>query len=191
MKVVLASGSRYRRALLARLVAEFSTVNPAIDEQRRDNEGIRALVERLAREKALAVRDAHPNSLIIGSDQIAAFDHRIIGKPLRHDVAQKQLMQASSKVVRFLTAVVLLDTSNGEIREHVDETEVHFRRLHAAEIERYLRREQPYDCAGSFKSEGLGIALVERIVSEDPTALQGLPLIWVASALSEVGVRVI
>jgi septum formation protein len=188
---VLASTSPHRRRLLERLGLPFECVPPRVDEQAQPGESGRDLVQRLALEKARAGARQRPQALVIGSDQLAASAGRIIGKPLGHAAAVAQLRAGAGRDLSFLTAACLLDAMTGEAQMHVDETLVRLRPLSLAEIEGYLAREQPYDCAGSFRSEGLGIALFEWIRSEDPTALEGLPLIWLCGALARAGLRVI
>ena len=144
---------------------------------------------RLAREKALQVAERHPNALVIGADQIAVCEDEILGKPGTAAGNIAQLQRASGRALTFLTAVCLLHSHERHREEHVDETVVRFRQLSEAEISRYVELERPYDCAGGFKCEGLGIALFERIESNDPTALIGLPLIWVCGALRRAGVN--
>ena len=186
-KLVLASTSPYRRQLLARLGVPFDVAAPGIVEERRPGEPPAAMVARLAREKAAAVATTSPNSLVIGSDQCAVLAGHVLGKPGSVDKAVSQLTAASGRSVRFLTAVCLHDARSGEVNESLDETVVKFRRLDEAEIRRYVEREMPLDCAGSFKSEGLGITLFERIENQDPSALMGLPLIAVARLLRKAG----
>lgn len=189
--LILASGSSARRVLLERLGLAFSIAAPDIDEAPLPGETPRALVTRLARQKAEAVARHERQALLIGSDQVAVNGAAVLGKPLGHERAVAQLTAASGGDVRFLTGVCVLDAATGAAETHVDETIVTFRALSDEEIERYVRRETPYECAGSFKSEGLGIALFERVRSLDPAALQGLPLIWLSAALRRAGVRVI
>jgi septum formation protein len=189
--LVLASASPYRRALLERLRVPFE-VDPAdVDENPREGEKPLDLVRRLAAAKAARVAERHPTALVIGSDQIAVCRHEIVGKPGTAAASIAQLRRASGQAVRFLTAVCVLGRNGKTLDEHVDTTTVHFRGLSDAEIERYVAIEQPFDSAGAFKSEGLGIALFERIESQDPTALIGLPLIWLAQALERAGVSVL
>ncbi len=189
MRIVLASGSVYRAALLRRLVDDFVVDAPQIDETRHDSESPEALASRLAAAKTAAVAPRHADAVVIGSDQVAEWEGVLLGKPSDHAAAVAQLSASSGKIVRFLTSVVVQNTQSGREQSHLDVTEVRFRDLTADEIERYLLTEQPYDCAGSFKSEGSGIALFERISSEDPTALVGLPLIWLAGALRNEGLQ--
>jgi len=173
--------------LLERLGLPFTAVAPGMDETPRFREPLTELVARLSRAKAEAVAAQHPGALVIGSDQAAERDGEILGKPGGHPEAMAQLEKASGKYVKFHTGLCLLDTRDGKRREHVDLTRVMFRRLRLEEIERYLQAEKPYDCAGSFKSEGLGISLFEAIESNDPSALVGLPLIALAHFLRECG----
>lgn len=186
--LVLASTSPHRRALLQRLGLPFTAVAPGVDETRSFREPIAELVKRLSRAKAEAVAKAHPGALIIGSDQAAEREGEILGKPGGHPEAVAQLRAASGKYLKFHTGLCLLDTRDGSRREHTDVTRVIFRTLKDEEIERYLQAEKPYDCAGSFKSEALGITLFEGIESSDPSALIGLPLIMLARFLRQAGV---
>ena len=187
--LVLASSSRYRRELLQRLRISFD-VDPAdIDESRLPGEGPRALVSRLAREKALRVANRHPGAWVIGADQIAVCKDEILGKPGNAARNIAQLQRASGATLTFLTAVCLARLNDEQREEHVDVTDVRFRELSDSEIARYVELERPYDCAGGFKCEGLGITLFERIDSQDPTALIGLPLIWLSGALRRAGLR--
>lgn len=186
-KLILASTSPYRRELLSRLGIPFDVAPPGTDETRHPGEDPKAMVARLAREKAAAVAAKTGAGLVIGSDQCAVLGGVVLGKPGSYDKAVSQIAAASGHSVRFLTAVCLHDAASGQIREALDETVVKFRKLGDAEIRRYVDREQPLDCAGSFKSEGLGITLFERIENRDPTALMGLPLIAVANLLRDAG----
>ncbi len=185
--LVLASTSRYRADLLGRLGVPFATAAPDVDETARAGEPPGGLATRLARLKAETVAQRFPGSRIIGSDQVAVLDGRAIGKPLTVERCIEQLLAASGRSVTFLTAVCLLDGATGRAFEHTDTTRVVFRPLGRAEVTRYVDIERPLDCAGGFKCEGLGIALFERIESTDPTALIGLPLIWLAGALRQSG----
>ncbi len=185
--LILASTSPYRRQLLDRLCLPYTVEKPEVDETPQRNEPPAALAERLARAKAAAISLRHPDAWVIGSDQVCERDGIAVGKSASHAIASAQLAAASGKTVRFHTAVCL--QRDGIQHAHRDLTEVAFRPLDAAQIERYLRAEQPYDCAGSFKCEGLGIVLFERIHSEDPTALIGLPLIALARMLRSAGYR--
>ncbi|KAA2285632.1 Maf family protein [Arenimonas fontis] len=186
-RLILASTSPYRRQLLARLRLPFDCDRPDADETPLPGEAPAALARRLASAKAEAVAGRHPDAWIVGSDQVAELDGRAIGKPGGADAAFAQLRAASGRQVRFHTAFCLLRAGGHDRFEHCDLTEVRFRALADDEILRYLAAEQPYDCAGSFKSEGLGISLFAAIRSEDPTALIGLPLIALTGALREAG----
>lgn len=186
-KITLASSSQYRRELLLRLVKFFDQTSPDIDESRLDNEIPEHYVTRLAREKAIAVEQMGITGLVISSDQCAVIGDQILGKPGTHQRAVEQLTQCSGKQVQFLTGLALLDTESGRIEIECDEVIVRFRELSGLEIERYLLAEQPYDCAGSFKCEGLGIALFDSIESSDPNSLVGLPLIRLNNMLIRFG----
>jgi len=187
--LVLASTSRYRRELLARLVPDFRVVAPDVDETPRGGETPVDLAVRLAEAKALAVARTMPGSIVVGSDQVAELDGRAVGKPGSRDAAITQLTASSGRTVAFHTAVCVADarTSPPRIQAAIDCTEVVFRVLGADEIARYVDRENPIDSAGSFKAESAGIALFERIDSRDPTALIGLPLIALATLLRAAG----
>ena len=187
-QVVLASTSPYRRELLERLRIPFIPMAPECDETPHPGEPPIDLSRRLARDKAVSLSDQFAEALIIGSDQVAELDGQPLGKPGTHEKAVIQLEQASGKAVGFHTAACVVDTRTMAIYEYVDRTEVHFRQLNEEEIESYLSAEQPYDCAGSFKSEGLGIALFRGIQNQDPSAIMGLPLIWLSQALMGCGV---
>lgn len=186
--LVLASTSRYRRELLARLGLPFEVDRPEVDESPRPGEPPAELAVRLAEAKALAVAARHPAAWVIGSDQVAERDGLPLGKPGDRDTALAQLLAASGRSVRFHTAFCLAGP-DGRRLAGLDLTEVRFRPLERDGILRYLDAEQPYDCAGSFKCEGLGIVLFEAIQSRDPTALVGLPLITLSAALREAGFR--
>jgi septum formation protein len=189
-RLILASTSRYRRELLARLGLDFATMAPAVDETPEPGEAPDALARRLARAKAAAVGRPDTDSLIIGSDQVAALGDTLLGKPGNRENNLRQLQACAGRTVRFYTAVHVVNTAEGEGHGSLDITSVTFRPLGVMEIERYVDREQPYDCAGGFKAEGLGISLFERIESEDPTALIGLPLIRLVRLLGEFGVAI-
>ena len=190
--LVLASSSSYRRALLERLALEYSVCPAAIDETPQPGETPSATARRLAAEKARAVTPRFSNHLIIGSDQVATIDGvTTLGKPLTHANAVAQLTSLSGKRAFFYTAVCLLNSATGVLHEAMVPTEVLFRPLSAETVENYLRRERPYDCTGSAKIEGLGISLVSKVVSEDPSALIGLPLIALCELLATEGVYVI
>lgn len=189
--LVLASTSRYRRELLSRLHIDFSVAAPNVDETPLPGEGAAPTAERLAAAKARAVALAYPLSLVIGSDQVAECDGVRLDKPGTHERAVAQLSMLSGKRAVFHTAVALLHAPSGRLHTRLVPTSVSFRTLDPQQIESYLRREQPYDCAGSAKSEGLGIALIEAIEGPDPTALVGLPLIALVSLLALEGVPVV
>jgi len=191
MNLVLASTSPFRRAVLEKLGLPFEVVSPAVDETPRPGESPAALVERLAIAKAQAVARERDTDLVIGSDQMAVIDDMILGKPGTHERAVEQLRHASGRRVTFLTGLALVDAAGGETQSEVVPFHVHFRELSDSMIENYLRREQPYDCAGSFKSEALGIVLFERLEGEDPNTLIGLPLIRLVRMLEKAGMPVL
>jgi septum formation protein len=184
-RVILASTSVYRAELLARLRVTFETRAPHIDEHIAESEAPGEAAARLARSKAASIDE--PEALVIGSDQVPSLGGRILRKPGHHAAALEQLEACRGRSVLFYTAAAILDRRDGRSWETVDVTEVVFADLDRATLERYLAIEQPYDCAGGFKAEGLGIALFSAIHSHDPTALIGLPLIWVAAVLREAG----
>ena len=189
--LILASTSIYRKELLTRLGLPFITASPQVEETPLPGESPEQLVRRLAEAKARAVAGQYPNDFIIGSDQVAVIGDQILGKPGNHERAVAQLRMASGKRLVFLTGLCLLNSSSGLAQTDVVPFAVVFRRLSDRHIADYLRREQPYHCAGSFKSEGSGIALCERFEGEDPTALVGLPLIRLTRMLEQEGVEVI
>ncbi|CAD5107810.1 Maf family protein [Zestomonas carbonaria] len=188
--LILASSSPYRRELLARLRLPFTCGSPNIDETRRPGEAAEALVRRLAEEKARALAGAHDHHLIIGSDQVAVIDGEILGKP--HDIerATRQLLAASGSSVCFLTGLALLNSETGRCQVDCVPFTVHFRELDEACVRRYLEAEQPFDCAGSFKAEGLGISLFRATEGPDATSLIGLPLIRLVDMLLAEGVQI-
>ena len=190
-RLVLASTSLYRKELLERLGIAFQTAAPLTDERPLSGEKPADTALRLAQLKAQSVRAAHRDALIIGSDQVATSDGRLLGKPGDHATAMRQLRSLSGKRADFLTAVALLDAANGSVQTQVVPCRVHFRPMDEKRIERYLEREKPYDCAGAAKVEGLGIALIERIETDDPTSLIGLPLIALTGMLERAGLAVI
>lgn len=185
--LVLGSTSRYRRELLLRLGLPFTVTAPDVDETPRPGESPRNLAERLALSKALDVAERFPDAIVIGADQVADLNGKPLGKPGTHERAVEQLSQMSGQTVIFQTALAVVCKESGFVASELAPVEVRFRKLSEDEIERYLRAEQPYDCAGSAKSEGLGIALLDAIVSDDPTALIGLPLIRTARLLRSAG----
>lgn len=186
--IILASGSRYRAELLARFGIPFEPWSPEIDETPNAKESARETASRLALLKARAAQAHFPNAWIVGSDQVAELDARPLGKPGNRDAARLQLRAMRGRTVHFHTAVCLL--AGGRAREALITTRVDFRDLSDAEIERYLDKEPAFDCAGSAKVEGLGIALLDRVVGEDPTALVGLPLVALAGMLRAEGADV-
>ena len=190
-RLVLASTSPFRKLLLQQLGLEFTTAAPDIDESALPGEKPPELVTRLAEQKARAVAETHPEALIIGSDQVACVNGSILGKPGSRAKAISQLQLASGKRVSFYTGLCLLNSKTGAGQTVCEPFHVHFRSLARDQIERYLNAEQPYNCAGSFKSEGLGIALFERLEGDDPNALIGLPLIRLVSMLAQEGCRVL
>ena len=189
--LILASTSIYRRELLERLQLTFQTAAPEVDETPLADESAKQTSWRLSRDKALAVAAQYPDALIIGSDQIALLGEQQMGKPLTHENAVRQLRSMRGKNVIFYTALTLLNARTGEMQTEVAENRVSFRDLGDDEIESYLRKEQPYHCAGSAKSEGLGIALISRMEGDDPNALVGLPLILLVNMLKKLGVSIL
>lgn len=188
--LLLASSSPYRRQLLARLDLPFETAAPDIDETPMASETAEALALRLAEQKAKALEERFRGHIIIGSDQAAALpDGSLLSKPGHYEAAKQQLMRSSGSRVRFLTGLAVLDTRNGTLQTHCEPFEVHFRDLQEEEIEGYLHKEKPYDCAGSFKMEGLGIALFNRLEGDDPNSLIGLPLIALTRMLRKLGIN--
>lgn len=188
--LLLASSSRYRRELLDRLRVPFECASPDIDESRLPGETPYALVSRLARLKAEALAPDYGGHLIIGSDQMAVLGDRVLGKPGSFDKAREQLLAASGRSVCFLTGLALLDSASGRCQVDVVAFTVHMRQLSVAQVERYLLAEQPYDCAGSFKAEGLGVSLFQRTEGEDATSLVGLPLIRLVDMLTREGLHI-
>lgn len=186
--IVLASSSRYRRELLTRLQLPFTCHSPEIDESPLTNETAQALVQRLALSKARALAEQFPQHIIIGSDQVAVLDGRIIGKPLHAEGATQQLSAASGRSVVFLNGLAVIDTRTAIEQVDLVPFSVHFRTLSTAQIQRYIALEQPFDCAGSFKSEGLGVSLFRATEGSDATSLVGLPLIRLCDMLNACGV---
>ncbi len=187
-QLILASTSPYRRELLSRLGLPFEVVAPGVDETPLPDEPPQALARRLALAKAMAVANTHPHAVVIGSDQVADLNGIPLGKPGNHERATQQLQAMRGNTVVFQTALAVVCVSSGFSEVDLAAVEVKFRDLSDAEIEHYLRQEQPYDCAGSAKSEGLGIALLAHIHNDDPTALIGLPLIRTSRMLRAAGV---
>ncbi|WP_224552347.1 Maf family protein [Pectobacterium versatile] len=188
-QIVLASTSPYRRALLEKLTIPFVCASPDIDETPRAGEKAIDLVIRLAESKARALAAHYPNHLIIGSDQVCVLGGAITGKPHNKVNATRQLQQASGKCISFFTGLALFNSTTQSIQSITEPFDVHFRTLTEAEINGYLEKEQPWNCAGSFKSEGLGIALFERLSGRDPNALIGLPLIALTQMLHKEGIN--
>ena len=185
--IVLASASEYRRGLLDRFLDDYQAVSPDIDESNPDNLSPKKLARHLARKKAETILPTARDSLIIGADQLAVLDGKVLGKPGDHQKAVEQLVAASGHVVTFRTAVCILDPVGKNRYEHVDKTTVQFRDFDRRLAEAYLRHDEPYDCAGSFKIEGAGFVLFKSVKTDDPTALIGLPMIWVSDVLLELG----
>lgn len=191
-QLILASASPYRRALLERLGLPFRMEAADVDERLRDGETPADAVMRLARAKARTVLGRNPASIVIGSDQLAVRGDEVLGKPGDKLGAAEQLTRSAGRPVEFLTGVCVISSARpDEPEEHMDITRVVFRPLTPAEIRNYIDRDQPLDCAGSFRAEGLGIALFERVDSQDPTGLIGLPLIWLSQALHRLDLRVL
>ena len=186
-KLVLASSSPFRKMLLERLGIPFDVTNPDIDESAISGESPAELVERLAIAKAKAVASVYTHSLIIGSDQVAVHGDTIVGKPLTHDRAVSQLREASGKEIRLYTGLCLINTTTKVVQSDVVPYTVHFKTLSEDVIESYLRKEKPYNCAGSVRAEGLGVALLSRFEGDDPNALIGLPLIRLVTMLEKEG----
>jgi septum formation protein len=190
VRIVLGSTSRYRADLLRRLCDDFEQRAPGTDEREVHGEAPATRASRLAQAKAAAAANGLDDALVIGSDQVAELDGLLLDKPGTTEVAIGQLAACSGRVVHFHTAVCVIDTRTDQHYAYRDHTRVHFRSLLPAEIERYVLREQPLDCAGSFKCEGLGISLFERIENDDPTALIGLPMIALARLLRGCGLPI-
>ncbi len=185
MKLILASTSPFRKAILDKLGIDFEIMSPETDETALDNETPQQLVERLSIAKAKAVADKNENTLVVGSDQVSVIDGEIIGKPHTHENAVKQLQNASGKTVTFYTGLCLYNSSTNKYHSEVVPFNVVFRTLTEQQIESYLRKEEPYNCAGSFKSEALGIVLFDKLEGEDPNTLMGLPLIRLVKMLEK------
>ncbi|MBN7820632.1 Maf family protein [Bowmanella yangjiangensis] len=189
MQLILASTSPYRKSLLEKFRIPFSCHAPHTDESQLEGETADMLVSRLARAKAESVANMLTEpGLVIGSDQVASLDGEIIGKPLNHNVAVEQLRRASGRLVRFYTGLCLFNSESKTCQLQIETFDVQFRQLSAEQIEAYLQKEQPYQCAGSFMSEGLGICLFERLSGRDPNSLVGLPLIALTEMLQQAGI---
>lgn len=189
--LILGSSSVYRVELLRKLNLPFRTVSPNIDEAPLQNEVPAELVKRLAEQKAIAIALSHPKALIIGSDQVAVLHGDILGKPGTHEAATKQLQAASGQTVLFLTGLALFNSETQRMQSLVEPFEVTFKNLSDKQIQFYLEKEEPYQCAGSFKSEGLGISLFDKLQGNDPNSLIGLPLIELISLLNNEGLDVL
>jgi len=190
-RIVLGSSSPFRKSLLEKLDLSFDCDSPDIDETPMKDEHPRDMVARLAKEKANAIAERHPQSIIIASDQCATLDGEIIGKPGDHDNAVAQLKKASGRTVTFYTSLCVFNAGTNQYEETVEPFYVYFRELTDDQITTYLEKEEPYNCAGSFKSEGLGIALFDRLEGNDPNTLIGLPLIQLVRMLERFQVNVI
>jgi len=190
-QLILGSSSPFRAELLTKLNLSFIQVSPEIDETPRADETAAKLVERLATQKAMEIANTHPEGLIIGSDQVAVIDKTILGKPGNHQNAMTQLKQASGKDVTFLTGLALYNAKTQHMQSLVEPFTVHFRKLTEKQINFYLKKEQPYQCAGSFKSEGFGISLFSKLVGDDPNSLIGLPLIRLIELLANEKIDVL
>jgi len=191
MKLVLASSSPYRQKLLQQLQLQFEAISPDVDETPLPDETPVELVQRLAIAKARAVADTCTDCLVIGSDQVAVHDDEIVGKPRDHDDAVRQLQYASGKSITLHTGLALINSKTNSVQSEAVPFTIHFRDLTLDQIENYLKKDQPYSCAGSVKSESLGVALFERFDGDDPNALIGLPLIRLVRMLEKEGVTVI
>ena len=185
--IFLASSSPYRRSLLNRFLDQYEVLSPEVDESNDQDLGPADLARHLARKKAEAIAIIARDALVIGADQLAVLDDQVLGKPGNHAKAIEQLLAASGKSVTFLTAVCILDPVGRARYEHTDKTVVRFRQFDRRLAEAYLRHDEPYDCAGSFKLEGAGLVLFESVQADDPTAIIGLPMIWVADRLLQLG----
>lgn len=185
--ICLASSSPYRRGLLDRFLNNYETITPDVNESNSEDLAPAELATQLARKKAEAVAINAREALVIGADQLAVIGDQVLGKPGNHQKAVEQLLDASGKAVTFLTAVCILDPIGRTRYEHTDVTTVRFRQFDRRLAEAYLRLDEPYDCAGSFKLEGAGFVLFESVTTDDPTALIGLPMIWVADRLLQLG----
>ena len=185
--LILASTSRYRRSLLERIAPPFEAMSPGVSEAPAGGESPRQRAVRLSLAKARAVAERHPGAFVIGSDQVCAAGQRVLDKPGDETTCRAQLTALSGHTANFYTGCAVVGVEAGITLEHLDITTVTFRRLTEVEINRYVAREKPFDCAGGFKVEALGITLFESVDSSDPTALIGLPLIWLSGALRQAG----
>ncbi len=189
-KIILASNSTYRRELLSKIKLDFTCIGSNVDESPHPGETAQRLATRLAIAKAQALAEKHPNHLIIGSDQVATCNGHTLGKPGSFEQAIQQLQTQSGQAVLFYTGLCVLNSSNGQYLTDLDCCTVHFRTLTMQQIERYLSVDKPFDCAGSFKSEGYGITLINKISGADPNALIGLPLIKLIKLLDQFGLTI-
>ncbi len=189
--IILASSSQYRKVLLSRLGLPFECISSNIDETKLIDEMPSNLVKRLSIGKAQVIANANPESVVIGSDQIAIFENQIIGKPGNHKTALTQLNAFSGKEIQFLTGVAVLRQLDNREEFAISEVNVRFKSLSDSQIKKYLRKDKPYDCAGSFKVESLGISLFDFVKSDDPTSLEGLPLILLCKLLNKVGIDIL
>ncbi len=189
MQLILASSSPYRKTLLEKLGLTFECLSPEVNESRKSGESPVELVERLSIEKARKIGSTFADALVIGSDQVAVLDEKIIGKPKDHAEAVNQLKAASGREVKLYTGLCLYNTRTKNIQHSVESYSVVFRKLSEAQIEQYLKKDRPYDCAGSLKSETLGIAMLSKLEGEDPNTLIGLPLIRLVDMLLKEGVN--
>ena len=190
MKIILASSSAYRQSILKKLHIPFTSLAPDIDESSKSNESITTQVERLAKTKALAIaiQNVHIDSYVIGSDQLASFNGQVLGKPGNFDTAKQQLLMFSGQTVRFYTGLCLVHSATNQLSQIVETFDVTFKTLTERQVSTYLKIEQPYGCAGSFKCEGLGIALFESLEGRDPNSLIGLPLIALMDLFNSMSV---
>lgn len=188
LPLILASSSRYRKSLLERLHLPFESAAPDVDETPLQNEQPEQLTRRLALTKAQALQARYPAHLIIGSDQVVLLDNELVSKPGTHAEAREQLTRSSGKTLTFSTALCLLNSASGKHQVAMEPYSVTFRELSNEQIERYLLQDKPYDCAGSFKSEGFGVSLIERMHGDDPNSLIGLPLIRLCQMLAQEGI---
>ena len=187
--LILASSSKYRQNLLSRLAIKFDSIPPQVDETPLKNESAEDLAIRLSELKARTISNSHPDQYVLGSDQVASHNDQIIGKPITYENAFNQLKNFSGDQVSFITGVTLINKSINYCQTEVSIVKVEFRELSAAEIESYLNYDKPFDCAGSFKVESLGISLFESVQSNDPTSLEGLPLISVCRLFRSAGIN--
>ncbi len=190
-QLILASSSTYRKKLLTRLNVPFTTKSPNINESKLASETPQEYVKRLSIEKAQVIAKEHPSHYVIGSDQTAVFQHQIIGKPLNFENAKQQLKSFSNQTVIFLTGICIVKQAEDLCLYSESQTQAIFRKLSDEEIQNYLKLDQPYDCAGSFKVESLGITLFKQVISQDPTCLEGLPLIHLCQLFSKAGINIL